>query len=252
MEISLKNKNILVTGASRGIGKAIAEETGKSGARVAVHYGKNKAEAEKIAKEIGNNSQAFGADLEKPEECKNLFEKVVKDFRRIDVLVNNAGVAILSPLDGDKWVEAWDRTMAINLRSVGILARLAIQHFRKIGGGKIINIASRAAYRGDTAEYLAYAASKGGVVSLSKSIARDFGKDNIVCFALAPGWVRTDMAKEAMDQDEYGEEFVMQGIALNRLTEPRDIAPIAALLASGLADHATGTTIDINAASYVH
>jgi 3-oxoacyl-[acyl-carrier protein] reductase len=252
MEIDLKDKNILVTGASRGIGKAIAEEMGKAGARVAVHYARSKKEAEKVATEIGNNSKIFGANLENPEECEKLFADVVKEFGHIDVLVNNAGVAIISPLESKKWIEDWDRTMAINLRSTGIISRLAIQHFRTRGGGKIINIASRAAYRGDTAEYLAYAASKGGIVSLTKSIARGFGKDNIVCFVLAPGWVRTDMAKEAMDQDEYGEEFIMQGIALNRLTEPRDIAPIATLLASGLADHATGTTIDINAASYVH
>lgn len=250
MKIDLKNKNILVTGASRGIGKAIAEELGKVGARVAVHYGNNKEEAEKIAEKIGNNSKAFRANLEKPEECKKLFENIIEEFGYIDVLVNNAGVAIMTSLESENWVEEWDKTLAINLRSVGILCRLAIQHFRTRGGGKIINIASRAAYRGDTAEFLAYAASKGGVVALSKSIARDFGKDNIVCFVLAPGWVRTDMAKESLE--EYGEDFILKGIALNRLTEPRDIAPIAVLLASGLADHATGTTIDINAASYVH
>lgn len=250
MKISLENKNILVTGASRGIGKAIAQELGKSGARVAVHYASNKKEAEKVAEKIGNKSQVFQANLEKPEECKKLFENVFEKFGHIDVLVNNAGVGIMTTLESEKWVEDWDKTMAINLRSVGILCKMAIQHFRVRGGGKIINIASRAAYRGDTAEFLAYAASKGGVVSLSKSIARDFGKYNIVCFVLAPGWVRTDMAKESLE--EYGEDFILKGIALSRLTEPKDIAPIAVLLASGLADHATGTTIDINAASYVH
>jgi NAD(P)-dependent dehydrogenase (short-subunit alcohol dehydrogenase family) len=127
---------------------------------------------------------------------------------------------------------------------------LAIQHFKTRQSGRIINIASRAAFRGDTAEFLAYAASKGGVVSLSRSIARAFGKDGITCFVVAPGWVKTDMAEDSIK--EYGEEFILQGNALDRLTEPEDIAPMVTLLASGLADHATGTSIDINAASYVH
>lgn len=166
-------------------------------------------------------------------------------------MVNNAGICPLVPLDTEGWIERWDEVMAVNLRAVGILCREAVLYFRKRGaGGRIVNIASRAAYRGDTEEYLCYAASKGGVVSLSKSIARDFGKDDIKCFVIAPGWVKTDMAKEALEQ--YGDAALLEGIALKRLTEPTDISPMVAFLLSGLADHATGTTIDINAASYVH
>jgi 3-oxoacyl-[acyl-carrier protein] reductase len=116
--------------------------------------------------------------------------------------------------------------------------------------GRIINISSRAAFRGDTAEYMAYAASKAGVSALTKSIARAYGKDGIKAFNIAPGFVRTEMAKDFIEQ--YGEEFATSDIALERLTEPKDIAPMVTFLASGLADHATGCTIDINAASYVH
>lgn len=250
MDINLTGKNVLITGASRGIGGAIAESMGKAGARVAIHYKNNETAAKALAEKIGNRAKVFQADLEKIEECEKLFKEVVSEFGTLDVLVNNAGALIMSHLEDDNWTEIWDRTMAINLRAVGVLCRRAIEHFQEKKNGHIINIASRAAFRGDTAEFLAYAASKGGVVSLSKSIARDFGKDGVKCFVIAPGWVRTDMSEESLQ--EYGEDFVLGGIALDRLTEPKDIAPIVTLLASGLADHATGTTIDINAASYVH
>ena len=117
-------------------------------------------------------------------------------------------------------------------------------------GGRIINIASRAAFRGDTKDYLAYAASKGGMVSLTRSIARAWGKQGIVAFTIAPGWVMTDMAKQFIAQN--GDEVVLNELALAELTQPSDVAPTVVFLASGLSDHATGCTIDINAGSYVH
>ena len=195
--------------------------------------------------------RAFQADLADPESCERLFDSVVETWGRLDVLVNNAGVALRIPVEAatDEWRRGWDLTMAINLRAVELLCRRAVLHFRQHGGGRIINIASRAAFRGDTAEYTTYAASKGGVVSLTRSIARAFGKDGVSAFVVAPGFVRTDMAQDAID--EYGEEFVTRDLALNRLTEPADLAPLVVLLASGLADHATGTSIDVNAGSYV-
>lgn len=253
MHITLKSKNILVTGASGGIGQAIALGCGKSGARVAVHYHNNRATAERLAKKIGNRSQTFQADLADPCACEKLFHDVIIGFGRLDVLVNNAGVFIRSPLAGAKWTSDWDTTMAINLRAAGILTKLAVSHFRKRpAGGRIINIASRAAFRGDDEDYLAYAASKAGMVALSRSVARAFGKDNITSFIIAPGWVKTAMAKESIKT--FGEKRIIaeQALRRRRLTEPTDIVPLAVLLASGVADHATGTTIDVNAGSYVH
>ena len=140
--------------------------------------------------------------------------------------------------------------MAVNLQAVGILCNLAVDHFKNKGGGIVINISSRAAFRGDTAEYLAYAASKGGVVALTRSIARAYGKQGVAAFNIAPGFVKTDMADEFIEI--YGERVVKDDIALSELTQPQDLAPLITLLASGLANHATGGTFDINAGSYVH
>jgi NAD(P)-dependent dehydrogenase (short-subunit alcohol dehydrogenase family) len=250
MNIDLSGKTILVTGASRGIGFGIAHALGKSGGTIAIHYHKNSDLAEDLVKEIGINSKTFQADLGDTDECKRLFEDVTSYYGHLDVLVNNAGIFFVSPLEGDRWTDNWNETINVNLRAAGLLSRYAILHFRSRGGGKIINISSRAAFRGDDPEYLAYAASKAGMVALTKSIARAFGKDGITSFLIAPGWVKTDMNKETIER--FGEEAITKDLALKDLTEPKDLAPIITLLASGLADHATGTTIDINAGSYVH
>ncbi|HET6567000.1 MAG TPA: SDR family oxidoreductase, partial [Rhodothermales bacterium] len=248
----LSGRVVLVTGASRGIGRAIAEGMAESGGTVAVHYRQNAVAAEEIAARLGRGTAAFQAELADPTACDRLFAAVLGVYGRLDVLVNNAAVSGHIRLDAplEEWRRAWDRTIAVNLRAVDQLCRLAIGHFRQHGGGRIINVASRAAFRGDTPEYMAYAASKGGMVALTRSIARGFGTEGVCAFTLAPGFTRTDMAQEYMDA--YGEAHALRDNALGRLTEPGDVAPLAVFLASGLADHATGSTIDINAASYVH
>lgn len=252
MEISLRGQVILVTGGSRGIGAAISRQLLASGATVAIHYNSRKPEAEALLQDAGGNGAVFQANLAKTEEVIHLFKQVVDAFGRLDAVVNNAGVAISSPDNAvdEAWVTDWDLTMQVNLRACGILCKKAVEYFKANRGGRIVNISSRAAFRGDTADYLAYAASKGGVVALTRSIARAYGKQNIKAFNIAPGFVRTDMAQDFMDQ--YGEDYALNDIALNELTEPKDLAPMVVLLCSGLADHATGSSIDINAASYVH
>jgi NAD(P)-dependent dehydrogenase (short-subunit alcohol dehydrogenase family) len=251
MVIDLSGRAVLVTGASRGIGAAIARRLAAAGARVGIHYGHNRAPAETLASEIGKGAQVFGQDLADAAGCVTLWTAVQQQFGKVDALINNAGICMSSPLDNstDQWVSDWNQTMAVNLTAAGVLSRAAIAHFRAHGGGRIVNVASRAAFRGDQPDYLAYAASKAGMVALTRSIARAFGKDGITAFALAPGFTRTEMAQAFID--EYGPDFAMKDIALGRLTEPDDIAPMAVFLVSGLADHATGTTIDLNAASYV-
>lgn len=253
MIIDLKNLNILLTGSSRGIGFGITRALLESGAKVALHYNKNRVNIESLLKENSSyKGELFQANLEELKETEKLFKNVINKFGRIDVLINNAGIAIDSPIlkETGSWIEDWEKTLKVNLSSLALLCKLAIEHFLKIGGGRIINIASRAAFRGDTPDYMAYAASKGGIVSLTRTIARGFGKENIKAFVIAPGFVRTDMAKDFMDK--YGEGIALGDIALNKLTTPDDIAPFVVFLSSGLADHATGGTFDINAGSYVH
>ncbi|MDB6091938.1 MAG: 3-oxoacyl-[acyl-carrier protein] reductase [Gammaproteobacteria bacterium] len=251
MEISLAGQTALVTGASRGIGAAIARRLGASGARVAIHYGQGREAAESLARQIGQGACAFGADLAEPGACASLWADVESHYGAIHALVNNAGIAVKSALSAttDAWLADWNRTLAVNLTATGLLSRAGLAHFQKQGGGRIVNIASRAAFRGDQPDYLAYAASKGGMIALTRSIARGFGKAGIKAFIVAPGFTRTEMAQAFIDQ--YGEDYATSDIALDRLTEPDDIAPTVAFLLSGLADHATGTTIDLNAASYV-
>lgn len=252
MHINLKNKNILVTGASRGIGKAIATTLVECGAKVAIHYNQNKNRAMKVVETLGARAFLFQSDFSDAMQVSGLFNDVVKKFGRIDVLINNAGIALKSDPETDDviWIDQWLKTMDVNLNAVGLLCKKAIKHFKEHQGGIIINIASRAAFRGDTAEFMAYAASKGGMVSLTRSIARAYGKDNIKAFSVAPGFVNTDMAHDFLKT--YGEAHLTNSMALPKLTEPEDLAPLIAFLASGMADHATGGTFDINGGSYVH
>ena len=251
MNISLKGQRILVTGASRGIGRAIAKQLSESGAEVIIHYNSNKTEAEKLQKELTNASFMESCDLSDPTQVIGFIPRLVKKYGPISALINNAGI---SPSAADSmhtkdWLKNWEQTFLVNTTAVGILCKEFIEHAKVQQNGRIVNISSRAAFRGDTTDYLAYASSKGAIVSLTRSIARHYGKQGIKAFIIAPGFTRTDMANAILE--EYGEDFALNDIALNELTRPEDIAPMVTLLCSGLADHATGTTIDMNAGSYV-
>jgi NAD(P)-dependent dehydrogenase (short-subunit alcohol dehydrogenase family) len=250
ISIDLTGKVILVTGGSRGIGAAISRTLIDAGARVAIQYHSSDQEARKIAA-TGEGSQVFRADLNDFQETAGLFRRVLDHFGQLDVLINNAGIAFHSSPDKEdaEWLSEWENTLRVNLISAAYLCKLTIPVFEKNGGGVIINVSSRAAHRGDTRDYLAYAASKGGMESLTKSLARAYGKQGIMVYGVAPGFTRTDMAQSFIDT--YGEEYALNDIALTELTTPEDIAPLMAFLASGMAKHATGTTIDVNAASYV-
>lgn len=254
MQYDLSDQTLLVTGASRGIGRATAEALADAGATVAVHYGHSHETAREVAAACGPEANLFQADLADLEATDRLIEDVVDTYGRLHGLVLNAGVALQAPLyeDTTSWNEAWSTTMHVNLRAPELLCRHALRHFQsqQPSGGRIISVASRAAFRGDTPDYMTYAASKAGLVALTRSIARGFGEDDVTAFTLAPGFTRTDMAQDFID--EYGEDHARKGIVLNRLTEPTDVASFVVFLASGQADHATGTTIDVNAGSYVH
>lgn len=252
MTLDLSDQTILVTGASRGIGCATALALADAGATVAVHYGQSQDAAMEVAATCGNDARPFQANLSDLGATDRLFKEVVETYGHVDAVVLNAGVAIPTPIDEDvgSWADGWAETMHVNVRAPELLARRALPHFQKQGGGRIISIASRAAFRGDTADYMTYAASKAALVAFTRSVARSFGADDILAFTIAPGFVQTDMAQDFID--EYGEEHATSDLALDDLTAPDDVAPFVVFLASGHADHATGATIDVNAGSYMH
>ena len=248
----LTHQKILVTGASRGIGRAIAEELLRKKAAVALHYRTGLEHVKEIITAYGDeNTLPLQANLEDTNATVELFQKLLDGFGSVESVVINAGIFIPHPIDDplDSWLDVWRRTVQVNLESAAILTKLSIEHFRKHNGGRLIYIGSRAAFRGETEEYLGYAASKGGLTSLAKSVARSFGKYNIKAFVVAPGFTKTEMAMDAIAS--IGEEKVLRNLALNELTKPEDIAPLVALMCSGKMDHATGTTIDINAGSHI-
>jgi NAD(P)-dependent dehydrogenase (short-subunit alcohol dehydrogenase family) len=230
--------NILVTGTSRGIGKAIAESF--AGHRIVGHSSS------------GGDQTRIGCDLDDPGAAERLWAEALDRLGgRIDVLVNNAGVFedndIAQP-HGD-WVAGWERTMRINLTASAELCRLAVLHFLENGGGRIVNVASRAAYRGDSPLHWHYAASKAGMIGMTKSIARGYAAENILAFAVCPGFTMTGMAEEYLAS--RGGDKVLADIPLGRVAGPEEVAETVRWLAADAPPSATGTVIDVNGASYV-
>ena len=248
--IELSGKCVLITGASRGIGAGIARACAAAGAKVILHYSASKTSVEALADELGDAVLGHvQADLSVPANATRLWQEAEALTGRIDALVNNAAIFIEAPLDqadGD-WLDAWTRTMEVNLASPALLSKAAVAHFKEHGGGKIINIASRAGHRGDDPEFAAYAASKGGLLALTKTLARGLGRDGIVAYAIAPGWVDTDMAP----QETTARENAIRDVPLGRMATPDEIGALTAFLASDLCTSATGATFDVNGASYV-
>jgi NAD(P)-dependent dehydrogenase (short-subunit alcohol dehydrogenase family) len=249
--MSLKNQNILVTGSSKGIGLAIAKNLINENANVCLHYNTGKEVVNNMTA-MHRNCKGFQADLGSKEQIIQLMEDSLKHYKRLDTIILNAGVFIPHPMEAslDDWYEVWKKTLDINLNAIGLITKIALEHFEKQRQGRLIYMGSRAAFRGETASYLAYAASKGGLTSLARTVARSFGKKNIKAFVIAPGFTKTAMAEEFINT--YGVEKLLSELALNELTTPEDIAPLISLLCSGKLDHATGTTIDINGGSYIH
>lgn len=246
--IDLSGKVVLVTGSSQGIGAATATTLAAAGAAVILHYAQSREQAEAVAQPI--NGHVVQADLRQPGAAQVLWQAALAWRGQIDVLVNNAAIMPAAGIeaDWDIWTTAWQNTLQVNLIAVADLCRLAIGHFKTRQGGTIINIASRAAFRGDGPDYMHYAASKSGVIGLTRSIARGFAQDQILAYAVAPGFVLTERTAAVMQ--ERGADYVTRDIPMGQPVPLQEVANIVAFLASGLAPHATGSTIDINGASY--
>jgi len=178
-----------------------------------------------------------------------LFAAALDALGHVDVVVNNAGIAPEADPSStdDIWDAVWQTTMQVNLISLADICRQAILHFEQRGGGAIVNVASRAAFRGDDPELMGYAASKGGVIALTRSIARGYGNKDIVAYAVAPGWVSTDMATNFFAANPNA----LDHFPLSEAVPPEEVANTITFLASGVARHLTGSTIDINGATYV-
>jgi len=230
-------RNILVTGSSRGIGGAVVEALG--GHNVVGHA-------------TTQGHDRIAADLSQPGAAESLWADALDRLGgRIDVLVNNAGIFEGVSLDAPhgEWVEAWERTMRVNLTASAELCRLAILHFRSSGGGRIVNVASRAAYRGDSPQHWHYAASKAGMVAMTKTIARGYAGENILAFAVCPGFTMTGMAEEYLES--RGGTRLLADIPLGRVADAAEVAETVRWLALDAPASATGAVIDVNGASYV-
>ena len=231
--------NILITGASRGIGAATHELLKSRGHSVAGHSTKG-------------SPELIAGDLMDPAVPRAIWDEALERLGgRIDALVNNAGVYEAIPLDaGDRdWRTAWYSTLVINLQAPADLSRLAVQHFQENGGGRIVNVASRAGWRGDSPQHWHYAASKAGLIGMTKTIARAYAANGILAFAVAPGFTVSEMTEEYL-QGRGGAQIIAD-IPLGRVASTAEVAEVIRWLATEAPASSTGSTIDVNGASYV-
>jgi NAD(P)-dependent dehydrogenase (short-subunit alcohol dehydrogenase family) len=242
----------LVTGASRGIGRAIARELAARGCRVAGHYQKNPAAAaETLGLLAGEGHALFSADLAAPAEVDRLWREVTAAFGRVDILVNNAGIytehaPLVTSTEG--WQNEWRQTLAVNLHAPAQLCHLAANAMVAAGGGRIVNISSRGAYRGEP-RAPAYGASKAGLNSLSQSLAVALAPRGVAVFGLAPGWVATDMAADYLEGPCAAE--ILEQHPLGRVATVEEIARAAVYCALDAPMAMTGAIVDVNGASYL-
>ena len=229
--------HILLTGSSRGIGAAAF------------------AALEPHARTLGHATRAaeqiLAADLSDPGAADALWAEALKRLDgRVDVLVNNAGVFEANPIHAPDWTEQWGRTLQINLTAAAELCRLAVLHWRETGRpGRIVNVASRAAHRGDSPAHWHYAASKAGLVAVTKTIARAHAADGILAFAICPGFVQTGMAADYLES--RGGDALLADIPLGRVAQPQEIAEMIRWCALDAPPSMTGAVLDANGASYV-
>ena len=226
--------NILLTGGSRGIGAAIADALS----------------AETLAVQSTRGDYAY--DFADPAAPRALWDAALAELGTVDVLINNAGVFEPNPIEADDavWVAGWERTMRINLTAAAELCRLAVLHWLERGvSGRIVNVASRAAYRGDSPAHWHYAASKAGMVAMTKTIARQYAADGVLAFTICPGFTMTGMAEDYLAS--RGGDKLLADIPLGRVAMPDEVAEMARWLALDAPASMTGAVLDVNGASYV-
>jgi NAD(P)-dependent dehydrogenase (short-subunit alcohol dehydrogenase family) len=246
------SRGVLVTGSSRGIGRVVARTFAEAGDRVAVHYGASRARAEEVAASLpGEGHLVVGADLADPDAVKHAVDAAAEGLGRLDVLVNNAGVFLAHPpleTSYAQWQAAWARTLATNLTGAANATFCAVPHMVAAGGGAIVNVTSRGAFRGEPGNP-AYGASKAGLNAFTQSMALALAPQDIRVAAVAPGFVQTEMAREVLDGP--GGDAVRAQSPYGRVATPEEVASAVFWLASEGARFSTGTIIDVNGASYL-
>ena len=243
---------VLVTGGSRGIGRAIARRFGEAGDTVVVQYATNEVAAAETVAALGPGRHlAARADVSDPEDVRSLVERVIGELGRIDVLINNAGIYEGHPvLDTgyDAWQASWRRTLDTNLVGPANLIHQVVPHMVEVGGGRIVNVTSRGAFRGEP-DHAAYGASKAGLNSLGQSMARALAPLGIYVTTVAPGFVETDMAAPYLDGAEG--DAIRAQTPMERAATPDEIARVVVFLASPGSESTTGAIVDVNGASYL-
>ncbi|HEY7676491.1 MAG TPA: 3-oxoacyl-ACP reductase family protein [Candidatus Methylomirabilis sp.] len=235
----------LVTGASRGFGRATALHLAREGAAVAVNYREDAAAAQAVLREVqgaGGHAMVVQADVSVKAEVERMVAQVVGRFGRVDILVNNAGITSRSPLEDLEEAE-WDRTLAVNLKGVYLCSRAVLERMKAQGGGRIVNLSSGFGRFGRPGAGLAYAASKAGIIGFTRTMAKNYGPYGIAVNCVAPGPILTDMAKGLAPE---AVEAMLAGIALPRQGTADDVAAAVLFLAGDEAGWITGVILDVN------
>lgn len=250
--MDFSRKNAVVTGGSRGIGRTIVQQLAERGARVVIHYNQNRKAAEQTLDSIeGGPHAVVRADLTDPDSTQALVDTAVREMGKIDILVNNAGIYELHPMldfSYENWQDVWIRTLGINLLGPANISFLIVQHMKQHGGGKIVNVSSRGAFRGEP-EAPAYGASKAGLNAMSQSMAKALAPHNIFVYVVAPGFVETEMAAPYLAGSEG--DAIRRQSPLGRVAQPEEVARTVLFLASEGSEYLTGCIVDINGASYL-
>lgn len=246
-----QSRSVLVTGASRGIGAAVAREFAAAGDRVAVHYGTSRSEAEAVLASLDGDGHVLAqADLRDPAAVRAMVDAAAAALGGIDVLVNNAGVFFAHPIesvDYEQWQQAWRDTLGVNLVGAANVTWCALQHMPRSGDSRIVNVGSRGAFRGEP-KNPSYGASKAGIAAFGQSIAKSLGHLGIAVTTIAPGFVETDMAAESLAGPD-GDAIRGQS-PFNRVPSAEEVAKAVLFLASPEAEWASGSVLDFNGASY--
>jgi len=250
--ISLKNKVSLITGASRGIGRATALLMAQAGSDIAINYVQQDDDAKKAQECVemyGRKTLLHKGDVGKAFIARDFVNQAVAEFDHIDIVVNNAGIWTFSEI-GNTEERVWDETLEVNLKGVFNLCNAAVPYLKKNGGGRVINVASTAGQRGE-AFHSHYAASKGGILAFTKSLAVELAPHKVLVNAVAPGWVDTELNDEVFADTMFRQQ-VVDSIPLRRLATAEDVAGAVLFLASDLANHITGATINVNGGSVLN